>query len=172
MGPPLHGERPCMSGASRRPRPTGQPCRVGAHIMRPSVRSFQMRRNFRFCGTFRYIYWELGRSAPGGGRAAARAAPTAKFRLKTADAQCAPLHRIYERLYIQEKGQVWNLSLKTQRRNAVSHKISLVPFFFKERNCSIPSRCPSSGPPGGRGGRPQTGCLEIRLQCARPCWDR
>ena len=91
---------------------------------------------------------------------------------KTAGAQCAPLRHNYKRLYIQEKGQVWNLSLKTQRRNAVSHKISLVPFFFKERNCSIPSRCPSSGPPGGRGGRPQTGCLEIRLQCARPCWDR
>ena len=91
---------------------------------------------------------------------------------KTAGAQCAPLRHNYKRLYIQEKGQVWNLSLKTQRRNAVSHKISLVPFFFKERNCSIPSRCPSSGPPGGRGGRPQTGCSEIRLQCARPCWDR
>ena len=91
---------------------------------------------------------------------------------KTAGAQCAPLRHNYKRLYIQEKGQVWNLSLNTQRRNAVSHKISLVPFFFKERNCSTPSRCPSSGPPGGRGGRPQTGCSEIRLQCARPCWDR
>ena len=91
---------------------------------------------------------------------------------KTVGAQCAPLRHNYKRLYIQEKGQVWNLSLNTQRRNAVSHKISLVPFFFKERNCSIPSRCPSSGPPGGRGGRPQTGCSEIRLQCARPCWDR
>ena len=76
------------------------------------------------------------------------------------------------RLRKNKKGQVWNLSLKTQRRNAVSHKISLVPFFFKERNCLIPSRCPSSGPPGGRGGRPQTGCSEIRLQCARPCWGR
>ena len=100
--------------------------------MRPSVRSFQMRRNYGFCGTFGYIYWELGRSAPSGGRAAARAAPTAKFRLKTADAQCALLHRIYERLYIQEKGQVWDLSLKTQRRNAVSQNVLLVPFLSRK----------------------------------------
>ena len=51
---------------------------------------------------------------------------------KNAGAQCAPLHRVYERLYMQEKGQVWNLSLKTKKRNAVSHKISLLTFFFKE----------------------------------------
>ena len=37
------------------------------------------------------------------------------------------------RLRKNKKGQVWNLSLKTQRRNTVSHKISLLPFFFKER---------------------------------------
>ena len=43
-----------------------------------------------------------------------------------------PLHRIYERLCIQEKGQVLDLSLITQRRNAVSQKISLLTFFFKE----------------------------------------
>ena len=51
---------------------------------------------------------------------------------KNAGAQCAPLHRVYERLYIQEKGQVLDLSLKNKRRNAVSHKISLLTFFFKE----------------------------------------
>ena len=36
------------------------------------------------------------------------------------------------RLGKNKKGQVWDLSLKTQRRNAVSHKISLLTFFFKE----------------------------------------
>ena len=36
------------------------------------------------------------------------------------------------RLGKNKKGQVWNLSLKTKRRNAVSHKISLLTFFFKE----------------------------------------
>ena len=36
------------------------------------------------------------------------------------------------RLRKNKKGQVWDLSLKTQRRNAVSHKISLLTFFFKE----------------------------------------
>ena len=51
---------------------------------------------------------------------------------KTAGAQCAPLHRVYERLYIQEEGQVWDLSLKTQRRSGASQKISLLTFFFKE----------------------------------------
>ena len=169
-------------------------------------RSTQIGWNCSHCGTFGYIYWELGQSAPFGRRAARCAALQERLRepahssapfwghlppggrhdgragedtrpygdcgRKTAGAQCAPLRHNYKRLYIQEKGQVWNLSLNTQRRNAVLHKISLVPFFFKERNCSIPSRCPSSGPPGGRGGRPQTGCSEIRLQCARPCWDR
>ena len=32
-----------------------------------------------------------------------------------------------------KKGQVLDLSLKTQRRSGASHKISLPPFFFKER---------------------------------------
>ena len=36
------------------------------------------------------------------------------------------------RLKNDKKGQVWDLSLKTKRRNAVSHKISLLTFFFKE----------------------------------------
>ena len=36
------------------------------------------------------------------------------------------------RLRKNKKGQVFDLSLKTQRRNAVSHKISLPTFFFKE----------------------------------------
>ena len=36
------------------------------------------------------------------------------------------------RLGKNKKGQVWDLPLKMQRRNAVSHKISLLTFFFKE----------------------------------------
>ena len=36
----------------------------------------QIRRNLPHCGTFGYIYWELGRSAPVGGRATRCAAPT------------------------------------------------------------------------------------------------
>ena len=36
------------------------------------------------------------------------------------------------RLKKNKKGQVWDLSLKAQRRNAVSQKISLLTFFFKE----------------------------------------
>ena len=76
-------------------------------------------------------------------------APTVEFRLKTAGAQCAPLQERERepdpssapfggtfppggRLRKNKKGQVWDLSLKTQRRNAVSHKISLLTFFFKE----------------------------------------
>ena len=82
MGPPLHAERagrfptvaghrparrvvapykmpPRRGGASRRPRPTGQPRRVGSRIMRPCVRLFQIRRDFVFCGTFKYTYWKL-----------------------------------------------------------------------------------------------------------------
>ena len=39
--------------------------------------SVQMGRNLVLCGTFGYIYWELGRSAPVGRRAAQCAAPTA-----------------------------------------------------------------------------------------------
>ena len=38
----------------------------------------QIGRNLPFCGTFEYIYWELGRSAPVGRRAAQCAAPTAE----------------------------------------------------------------------------------------------
>ena len=51
---------------------------------------------------------------------------------KTAGAQCAPLRHNYKRLYIQEKGQVWNLSLKTQRRNAVSQNV-LLPTFLSRK---------------------------------------
>ena len=177
-----------------------------------------------FCGTFEYIYWELGRSAPVGGQAARCAAPTAETwqaraarrvvapykrgvwslpphpppsgapsprgeglwgkhpssvwldrqsftpltretaaygRVRTPaptaeffggnggrtmcaptgeEAGTCPLIRSLRghlpprgRLRKNKKGQVWDLSLKTQRRNAVSHKISLLPFFFKER---------------------------------------
>ena len=38
--------------------------------------SAQIGRNLPLCGTFGYIYWELWRSAPVGGRAARCAAPT------------------------------------------------------------------------------------------------
>ena len=51
---------------------------------------------------------------------------------KTVGAQCAPLQRHYKRLRTQEKGQVLDLSLKTQRRSEASQKISLLTFFFKE----------------------------------------
>ena len=51
---------------------------------------------------------------------------------KTAGAQCAPLHRIYERLYIQKEGQVWDLSLKMQRRSGASQKVLLVPFLSRK----------------------------------------
>ena len=66
---------------------------------------------------------------------------------KTAGAQCAPLHRVYERLYIQEEGQVWDLSLKTQRRSGASQKISLLTFFFKESKTGR-WRGGRGGPPG------------------------
>ena len=42
--------------------------------------SAQIGGNYSLCGTFGYIYWELGRSAPVGGQAAARAAPTTNHR--------------------------------------------------------------------------------------------
>ena len=44
----------------------------------------------------------------------------------------APPRRIYKIALYSEKGQVRDLSLKTQRRNAVSQEISLPTFFFKE----------------------------------------
>ena len=75
--------------------------------------SAQIGRNLVLCGTFEYIYWELGRSASVGGRAAQCAAPTAEtwqaraaapykrcgsrprpcggVWAKNAGAQCAPL---------------------------------------------------------------------------------
>ena len=161
-------------------------------LIRPSVRtgapspkgegfgSAQIGRNLVLCGTFEYIYWEFGRSASVGGRAAQCAAPTAEtwqaraarrvvapYRVvcgqragedtrpygdcggKTAGAQCAPLQErarepapssapfggtfpLGGRLKKNKKGQVWDLSLKTQRRNAVSHKISLLTFFQRK----------------------------------------
>ena len=51
---------------------------------------------------------------------------------KTVGAHCAPLHRIYERLYIQEEGQVWDLSLKTQRRSGASQKVLLLTFLSRK----------------------------------------
>ena len=51
------------------------------------------------------------------------------------------------RLRKNKKGQVWDLSLKTQRRNAVSQKISLLTFFFKESKTGR-WRGGRAGPPG------------------------
>ena len=46
------------------------------------------------CGTFEYIYWELGRSAPVGGRAARCAAPTAEtWQARAARRVVAPYKR-------------------------------------------------------------------------------
>ena len=59
---------------------------------------------------------------------------------KTVGAQCAPLHRIYERLYIQEEGQVWDLSLKTQRRSGASQKVLLPPFLPRKGGDPAPPR--------------------------------
>ena len=55
------------------------------------------------------------------------------------------------RLRKNKKGQVFDLSLKTQRRNEVSQKISLLTFFFKERSPGseepgLLAYCFSSGP--------------------------
>ena len=59
---------------------------------------------------------------------------------KTAGAQCASLQRIYERLYIQEEGQVWDLSLKTQRRSGDSQKVLLPPFLPRKGGDPAPPR--------------------------------
>ena len=50
-------------------------------------------------------------------------------------------HHNYKQLCIQEKGQVWDLSLKTKKRNAVSHKV-LLPTFLSRK----------VGQAGGEGG--------------------
>ena len=142
--------------------------------------SVQIGRKLALCGTFGYIYWELWRSAPVGGRAArvcrpykAGGHPPLQRSLgKMAGAQCAPLqfegtalitrtvplirpsvrtgapspkgrlgrstdppvHHNYRRLCTQEKGQVWNLSLKTQRRSEASQKVLLVPFLSRKES--------------------------------------
>ena len=75
-------------------------------LIRPSVRtgapspkgegfgSAQIGRNLVLCGTFGYIYWESGWSAPVGGRAAQCAAPTAKtWQARAARREAAPYKR-------------------------------------------------------------------------------
>ena len=60
MGPPLQGMYPLIrpSVCTGAPSPKGE-----------GFGSAQIGRNLVLCGTFGYIYWELGRSAPvGGGR--------------------------------------------------------------------------------------------------------
>ena len=167
MGPPLQGMYPLIrpSVCTGAPSPKGE-----------GFGSAQIGRNLVLCGTFEYIYWELGRSAPVGRRAARVCrpyggdvaspggasgrprptkgvglgpAPAAEFGRKTAGAQWAPLQERGRepapssapfggtfpqggRLKKNKKGQVWDLSLKTQRRNAVSHKISLLTFFQRK----------------------------------------
>ena len=79
----------------------------GLPLIRPSVRTgapsphrggrlwaAQIGRNLPLCGTFGYIYWELGRSAPVGGRAARCAAPTAEtWQARAARRVVAPYKR-------------------------------------------------------------------------------
>ena len=149
--------------------------RTGAHspLWGEGFGSVQIGRNLDLCGTFGYIYWELGQSAPvwraggpvcrpyggnvvspGGApcrvvcgrRAGGDTRPYGDCGRKTAGAQCAPLQRHYKRLRTQEKGQVLDLSLKTQRRSEASQKISLLTFFFKESKTGRWR--------GGRGGPP------------------
>ena len=112
----------------------------------------QIGRNSALCGTFGYIYWELGRSAPVGGRAAQCAAPTAEtWQARAARRVVAPYKGgggnllphppqcahwgtfpLGGRLRKNKKGQVWNLSLKTWRRSGASQKVLLVPFLSRK----------------------------------------
>ena len=67
------------------PKPPSSVWPAASHLspVGEGFKVLQIRRNLVLCGTFGYIYWELGRSAPVRGRAAARAAPTAEFGQKT-----------------------------------------------------------------------------------------
>ena len=58
MGPPLQGMYPLIRPSVR----TGASSPLGE-----GFGSAQIGRNLVLCGTFEYIYWELGRSAPVGG---------------------------------------------------------------------------------------------------------
>ena len=144
-------------------------------------RSTQIGWNCSHCGTFGYIYWELGRSAPVGGgrpsvpplrrrrgkpgRRAESSRPTewsaGNGRVRTpaptgivGEKRRAHNVRPYKRergklpphpsglrpatfppggrLRKNKKGQVLDLSLKTQRRNAVSQKV-LLPTFLSRK---------------------------------------
>ena len=85
MGPPLQGMYPLI-------RPsvcTGAPSPLGEGFW-----AAQIGKNSAFCGTFEYIYWELGRSAPVGRRAAQCAAPTAEtWQARAARREAAPYKR-------------------------------------------------------------------------------
>ena len=76
LPPHPSGLRPCP------PTPSGLQPSPPDRGSRPSplwgegFGAVQIRRNLPLCGTFGYIYWELGWSAPVGGRAAQCAAPT------------------------------------------------------------------------------------------------
>ena len=48
-------------------------------------------------------------------------------------AHCAPLRLIYKRLYTQEKGQVWDLSLQTQRRSESFAQNFFAYFLFQRK---------------------------------------
>ena len=61
--------------------PSSAPVCALGHLPPHSGEGFgaaQIGRDWSLCGTFGYIYWEFGWSAPVGGRAAQCAAPTAK----------------------------------------------------------------------------------------------
>ena len=152
LPPHPSGLRPCP------PTPSGLRPSPPVRGSRPSPLwgegfcSAQIGGNCPLCGTFGYIYWELWWSAPVGGGRPGCAAPTERRSIQVGilpphpppsgapsprgeglwSAHCAPLRLIYKRLYTQKKGQVWDLSLKTQKRNAVSHKISLLTFFQRK----------------------------------------
>ena len=51
-----------------------------------------------------------------------------------------PYTAVYERLYIQEEGQVWDLSLKTQRRSGASQKVLLPTFLSRKVGYTGPWR--------------------------------
>ena len=82
MGPPLQGVKTSslIRHASRAPLPL---LAFGLPPVEGRLWSTQMGRKLDLCGTFRYIYWKLGRSAPVRGRVAAMAAPTVEFGQKT-----------------------------------------------------------------------------------------
>ena len=155
MGPPLQGMYPLIRPSVR----TGAPSPKGE-----GFGTAQIGRDSALCGTFGYIYWEFGWSAPVGRRAARVCRPYggdvanpggASRRPRptkgAAGAQCESLHGEGAgnlaphpsglrpghlpprgKAWEKQKGQVLDLPLKTQRRNAVSQKV-LLPTFLSRK---------------------------------------